>query len=241
MARMKQNKTGMGDAKPGGIGVRNEKSLHAALKQRYARLGDPLEVKVDGFIVDIVRGDQLIEIQTRNLAAIHRKLCALLEQHPVRLVYPIAKEKWIVRATGSGKKIIGRRKSPKNGQLSDLFKELVSIPELINHENFSLEVALIQEEETRCADGRGSWRRRGQSLHDRRLLQVLETVTFEKKEDFLRFLPKGLEQPFSNRDLADRTGSPIYAIRQMTYCLKKMGVIEPVGKKGNALLFQITK
>ena len=238
---MKRNNINRSTAKPIGIGVRNEKSLHAAPKQWYARKGDQLEVRVDGFIVDIVRGDQLIEIQTRNLAAIRRKLCALLEQHPVRLVYPIAREKWIVRMTGSGKKIIGRRKSPKNGRLGDLFEELVSVPELINHANLTLEVALIQEEEIRRADGRGSWRRRGQSIHDHRLLQVLDTVTFEKKQDFLRFLPAGLEQPFSNRDIAECTGSLIHAVRQMTYCLKKMGAIEPVGKKGNAPLFQMAK
>jgi hypothetical protein len=156
-------------------------------------------------------------------------------------VYPIAQEKWIVRKTGSGKKILGRRKSPKVGRLSDIFAELVSIPDLINHDNLVLEIALIREEEIRHADGRGSWRRKGQSVHDRRLLQVLETVTFEKKEDFLRFLPDGLEQPFSNQSLKERSGGSIHAVRQMTYCLKKMGVIQQVGKNRNQLLFKITE
>ena len=226
---------------PVGIGVRNEKSLHAALKQWYARPGDQLEVKLDGFIVDIERGERLIEIQTRNLAAIRRKLHILLDHHPVRLVYPIAQEKWIVHKTGSGKKIIGRRKSPKVGRLSDLFEELVSIPDLINHENLTFEIALIQEEEIRRVDGRGSWRRGGQSVHDRKLLQVLETVIFEKKEDFFRFLPDDLEQPFSNQSLTERVGRSIHTIRQMTYCLKKMGAIQEVGKNRNQLLFKIAE
>ena len=224
--------------KPIGIGVRNEKSLHAALKEYYARPGDQLEVRVDGFIVDIVRGDLLIEIQTRNLSAIQRKLRALLGQHPVRLIHPIAAEKWIVRMTASGKKIIGRRKSPKVGRLADLFEELVSIPDLINHPNLVFEIALVQEEEIRRADGKGSWRRRGQSVHDRKLLKVMETITFEKKEDFVRFLPEGLEQPFSNASLAHRLDTPVHAVRRMTYCLKRMGVIEEVGKNRNQLLFK---
>ncbi len=236
---MRRNEKRVPISKPKGIGVQNEKSLHAALKHWYARPGDQLETKVDGFIVDIVRDDGMIEIQTRNLAAIRRKLHTLLERHPVRLIYPIAKEKWIVRKTGSGKKVIGRRRSPKIGRLSDLFEELVSIPDLINHDNLVLEIALIQEEEIRHADGRGSWRRRGQSLHDRKLLQVLETVTFEKKEDFLSFLPDGLEQPFSNQSLTERMGGSIHATRKMTYCLKKMGVIQEVGKNRNQLLFRI--
>jgi hypothetical protein len=224
---------------PTGIGVRNEKSLHAALKQWYAQPGDQVEAKVDGYFIDLVRDGELIEIQTRRLGALRRKLNALLEHHPVHLIYPIAQEKWIVRKSGSGKKILGRRKSPKAGRLADLFEELVSIPELINHPNLTLEIVLIQEEEIRHDDGRGSWRRRKQSIHDHRLLQVLETVTFERKEDFLRFLPNGLEQPFSNQSLKERCGSPIHAVRQMTYCLKKMGLIEQVGKNGNQLLFRI--
>jgi len=230
---------GIAISKSSGIGVRNEKSLHAALKQYYARPGDRLEAKVDGFVVDIVRDDVLIEIQTRNLAAIRRKLHALLERHSVHLVYPIAKEKWIVRKTGSGKKVIGRRKSPKVGRLSDLFEELVRIPDLINHPNFTLEIVMIQEEEIRHADGRGSWRRKGYSLHDHKLIRVLETVNFEKKEDFLRFLPSDLEQPFSNQILADRSESSIHVARQITYCLDKMGAIQQVGKNGNQRLFKI--
>lgn len=230
----------MGDIVAVGIGVRNEKSLHAALKQWYARPGDQLEVKVDGFLIDLVREGELIEIQTRNLGSLRLKLQMLLEHHAVRLVYPIAQEKWIVRKTGSGKKIISRRKSPKIGRLSDLFAELVSLPELINHPNLVLEIALIQEEEIRHADGRGSWRRKWQSIHDHKLLQVLEAVSFTKKEDFLRFLPADLAQPFTNQSLTERIGGSIQATRQMTYCLKKMGLIQPVGKNRNQLLFKIT-
>jgi hypothetical protein len=60
-----------------GIGVLNEKPLHAALKQWYAQPGDGLEVTVDGFVIDIVRGHQLIEIQTGHFAAIKKKLSTL--------------------------------------------------------------------------------------------------------------------------------------------------------------------
>ena len=229
----------MSKAEPIGIGVRNEKSLHAALKQYYARPGDQLEVKVDGFIADIVRGDLLIEIQTRNLATIRRKLSILLEHHPVRLIHPIAAEKWIVRTTAAGKKVIGRRKSPKVGRLVDLFDELVSIPDLINHPNLIIEIAMIHEEEIRRVDGRGSWRRRGQSVHDHKLLKVVETVIFERKEDFVRFLPEQMEQPFSNASLARRLGRPVHAVRPMTYCLRKMGVLELAGKNKNQLLFRL--
>jgi hypothetical protein len=53
-----------------GIGTLQETSLHSALKAWYARPGDRFEVFIDGFYIDIVRSELLIEIQTRNFSAI---------------------------------------------------------------------------------------------------------------------------------------------------------------------------
>ena len=52
---------------------------------------------IDGFVIDLVRGEQLIEIQTRSFASMRRKLGRLLETHPIRLVHPIPAVKWIVK------------------------------------------------------------------------------------------------------------------------------------------------
>ena len=140
------------------IGGLNEKALHADLKEWYRHPGDQVEVKLDGFFIDIVRDDLLIEIQTRNFSALKRKMLTLTEQHPVRLVYPVACEKWIVKQDADGKKL-GRRKSPKHGTLLHLFEELVSFPELLKNSNFSLHIVLIQEEEIRRHDKRRrGWR-----------------------------------------------------------------------------------
>src|ERR1044071_10302932 len=97
-----------------GIGLLNEKPLHASLKQWYARPGDRFEVPVGRFVVDIVRDDLLIEIQTRNFASINSKLRTLTRSYAVRLVYPVVQEKWIVRSTDG---VAVRRKSPKRGRL----------------------------------------------------------------------------------------------------------------------------
>ena len=132
---------------PNQISTLNEKSLHASLKEWYARPGDRLEESVDGFLIDVVRDGLLIEIQTRNFSALKRKLRTLTREHPVRLVYPIASEKWIVRVSKNWRKQLGRRKSPKHGSVENLFEELVSIPTLLAEANFSLEVLLIHEEE----------------------------------------------------------------------------------------------
>jgi len=217
----------------------NEYSLHSAIKNWYSLPEDRFEVRVDGFIVDVVRGALLIEIQTRNFSAIKKKLTRLLENHKVRLVYPIPQRKWIVHVSESGE-IVRRRKSPKTGRLLDLFYELIRVPNLFKEENFSLEVLIIEEEEVRCNDGRGSWRRRGVSVKDRRVMNVHSTTLFENEKDFLRFLPSDLTKPFTNKKLAKLSEISINLARKITYCLRKMGAITTVGKEGKELMFEVS-
>jgi hypothetical protein len=220
------------------IGTLNEKPLHAALKAWYAQPSDQSEVPVDGFVIDIVRGDLLIEIQTGNFSAIKRKMRALVKAHPVRLVYPIAREKWIVRLAkdGSGD-VLGRRKSPKRGAVEHLFGELVRLPRLLGNPNFSLEVLLIQAEEIRSYDDKRGWRRHGWVIQERRLLDVLDRRLFETPDDLAAFIPPELAEPWTTADLATAIGQPRWLARKMAYCLRKMDVIESVGKRGNAILY----
>ncbi|MFC2032380.1 hypothetical protein ACFLUS_03325 [Chloroflexota bacterium] len=60
-----------------GISVLNEKPLHAALKEWYTLPDDRFEEIVDGFIIDIIRCNLLVEIQTRHFTAIKQKLIKL--------------------------------------------------------------------------------------------------------------------------------------------------------------------
>jgi len=239
-----------------GIGLLNEKHLHASLKQWYAREGDRFEVPVDGFVIDIVREDLLIEIQTRNLAAISSKLKRLTQSHQVRLIYPIVQEKWIVRsscsdaisATQSRKVLtqrhrarrgaedgVVRRKSPKKGRLEDLFWELVSIPQLLSNPNFSLEVLMIREEEVRRNDRR---RRKGWVLEGRRLLDVLDQHIFTKSEDWLAFVPTGLSS-FTTGDLVSGKDMRIELAQKLAYCLRHGRMIELIGKRERANLYRV--
>jgi hypothetical protein len=218
---------------------RREGSLHSSIKKWYFLEGDRLEANVNDFIVDIVRGDLLIEIQTANFSAIKPKLRRLLRDHRVRLVHPIPKTKWIVHKSMPKGEIIGRRRSPKRGSIYDLFDELIRIPDLFSTNNLSIEVLMIELEEIWRNDGRGSWRRKGASIEDRKLIGVSESVMFENKTDFLRVMPEHLPNPFSNRDLAENLRIPISQSRKMSYSLRKIGTIEHVGKYRNQMLFRI--
>ncbi len=220
-----------------GVGVLNEKPLHATLKAWYAQPGDLFEVEVDGSLIDIVRGDLLVEIQTRNFSALKRKLEKLVADHPVRLVYPIAAEKWIVKLADDGVTQVSRRKSPKRGTLIELFRELVRLPHLLAHPNFSLELLMIQEEEVRRHDPARAWRRRGWVTQERRLLQVVDRRLFETPADVAALLPPDLGSPFTTADLAVALGQPRWLAQKMAYCLRGMGVIVAVGKQGRATAY----
>jgi len=230
-------------ASPGspGIGTLQETSLHAALKNWYAQPGDQLETAAAGYIIDILRDGLFIEIQTRNFNAIKIKLARLVENHPVRLVYPLVGEKWIVKTSGDPPTALSRRKSPKRGRLEAVFLELVRIPQLINHPNFSLEILRIQAEEVWQDDGRGSWRRKGWSIVDRRLLGVSERRLFSSADDFAALLPAGLPEPFTTRQLAAALGLPVYLAGKMLYCLHSMRAVTRMGQRGRFYLYAVRR
>jgi hypothetical protein len=223
-----------------GIGLINEKPLHASLKQWYAQPGDRFEVPVDGFVIDIVRDNLLIEIQTGNFASINSKLCKLTRSYEVRLVYPVVQEKWIVRSTSNGGGKAVRRKSPKRGRLEDLFWELVSIPQLLSNPNFSIEVLMIKEEEVRRYEGKRKWRRKGWVVEGRRLMDVLDRRLFGKSADWLAFVPDGL-QSFTTKDLATVADTGRELAQKMAYCLRHGRMIELIGREGRANLYRVAK
>lgn len=223
---------------PSGIGSLNESSLHAQIKRWYAHPGDCLEREVEGYIVDIVRGDLLIEVQTSGFATIRDKLQVLLRQRRVRLVHPIPHHKWLVLLSPDGGEVLRRRRSPKRGCWLDLFDELIYIAELIRHPALAIEALLVDIEEYRCDDGRGSWRRKGVSIRDRRLLNVVACRHFMGPNDLLALLPTELPHPFTNRMLGERLHLGQRRAARITYTLEKVGVLQRVGKKGNALQFE---
>jgi hypothetical protein len=222
-----------------GIGTLREKPLHASLKRWYAEPGDQAEVAVEGYVIDLVRGDLLVEIQTRGFAMIRPKVRALLARgYRIRLVHPIAVDRWIVRVDTDGV-FLGRRRSPGRGTLADLAPELVSFPELLADPGLEIEVLLITEEQYRRHEPGRCWRRRGWTVLERRLIDVVDRVMVARPADLMRVLPDGLPERFTTADLAAGLGRPPHIARQAAYCLRRLGLIEAVGKRGHAVEYRI--
>ena len=220
------------------IGVLQESSLHATIKRMISRPGDRLEERVGTHVIDIVRGESLIEVQTGSFAKLRPKLTALLEEHPITVIYPVAAEKWLVYVD-QNRAELSRRRSPRRGRLTDVVRELSAIASFARHRNLAVTVLLTRLEELRHDDGRGSWRRRGVSIVDRRLIEVLRSVTFSCSEDYLSLLPPALPMPFTNSELAAAGKIPRNHAQGITYCLRKMELLSITGKKGRELLFEL--
>jgi hypothetical protein len=221
------------------IGSMNESSLHESLKSLYAGKKCATEANLDGYIVDIRSKGRIIEIQTGGFSSFRDKIMSLLPKYRIRVVYPVAVEKTLVVIDPETKETAYRRKSPKKGELIDIAREILYIPRSILHPNFSLEVLLTREEEVRSADGKGSWRRRGLSIVDRKLLAIIERVEFKRAADYLRLLPDGLPRSFTNRVAAGIMRRPIEKVGRLTYSLRRLGLLEIIGREGNANVFRI--
>lgn len=215
-----------------------EQTLHEQLKELYARETGEIESTLGDYRVDVVRGDLLIEIQTRSFSSIRDKLRDLASTHKVRLVHPIAQQKWVIRLNESGEKV-SKRKSPKQGRVEDIFYELVYLPRLMVNPNFELEVALVDLEEFWIDDGKGSWRRRRWSIHDKRMIELRERRLFRSPCDFLALLPDSLPNEFTSTVLSKETGLSKRLAQKMLYCLTKMEVVVRDGKKGRAYLYRV--
>jgi hypothetical protein len=212
--------------RPPHIGTLNEKPLHAALKRWAEEEGDRFEVPVGRFVADIVRGDQIIE------------LSALLGRGAVRLLLPVAALKVITTLDETGAEIRSRR-SPMRGSLFDAFHELVNLRTFLGDPNFSIDVVLIHEEEVRRP--RPNRRRRRQKnwgIHERRLVEVVDSVSLHHPADYLAFVPASLDEPFTTADLARAIDRPPWMARKIAYVLREMDVLAAVGKQENAILYE---
>ena len=238
------------------IGELNERSLHRALKARYGVAGSATEQAIDGFVVDLLIGDRIVEIHTGSFSPLKRKLPRLLERHPVTLVHPIARDKYIVKvaadpdvpATGhvprkrhpfqTRRVESTRRKSPKHGSVFQVFPALVSIPALLAHPNLSLEIVMTVEEEVRTVTESRGWRRRGWVSLDRQLVDVVATHRITSMADLFAMLDAELPEQFTANDLATAMKSPRRLGQQAAFCFRVGGLSEICSKRGNTLVYR---
>ena len=86
-----------------GIGTLGEKTVHATLKHYYEPNEDYHEVPVEGYVADIYKDGNIVEIQTAQFHRMREKLKAFLPKYKVTVVYPIVGKRqlyWIDPQSG---------------------------------------------------------------------------------------------------------------------------------------------
>jgi hypothetical protein len=208
------------------------------LKFRYSGAGGETEVVRGGYVCDgVTEGGDMIEVQTGSFGPLKQKIPRLLLQGPVRLIHPIILRKTIETRDDRGA-LLRRRLSPRKGSAWDLFNALIHAPELPLLRGLSLELALVDVLETRILDGKGSWRRRGASVTDRRVTEYHETMAFNAPGDYRFFLPFKAGEPFTSKSLGEKAGIQAGLARKALYVLNRIGLAERSGKAGNAYVYQ---
>jgi predicted HTH transcriptional regulator len=100
-----------------------------------------------------------------------------------------------------------------------------------------IDLALVDAAEQRVRDGKGSWRRRGISIHDRQMLTLHDSITLEKPSDYIRFVPFKKNEQFTSALLAQKAGIPVDLARKTLYVLVRLGIIKKIGKQRNSLVY----
>lgn len=130
------------------IGTKQERTLHQYLKYYFCPDSKYHEQKCNGYIIDILKNNEIIEIQTGSFNAMRKKLDCLLEKYPITIVYPIINQKQVYNLDDNGE-LINNKKSPKKEHPLKIGKELYKINYLLNHPNLKFICAVVNIDEYR--------------------------------------------------------------------------------------------
>ena len=220
------------------INTHNESSLHRELKFQYAGSKGRTEAEIGGFVADCVNAKgEYIEIQTGSFGPLKKKAKEIAVRGKVKIVYPVIVTKYI-EVYDTGGKLLYRRKSPRKSSPWDLFRALVYAPELPLVKGVTVEIALVDVDEKRVKDGKGSWRRKGVSIHDRKMTAFHSRICLKKPADYRSFIPFAKNKKFTSALLGKKAGIDAGIARKALYVLVKIGVVEKIGKRGNAFVFR---
>ncbi len=222
----------------GGIGTLGERTLHAVLKEYFQPDSSLREIPLAGFVADIRSDSGIIEVQTRQLSKLCRKLDAFLPLAPVTVVYPVAQVKWLCWVDPETGESSARRRSPKRGEAFDILEELYWMRRMLGREGLQFRVVLLELMEYRLLDGWSRDKKKGSQRVERIPLSWRGEVLLKVPGDFLELLPFGLEEPFTVEELAKRLSRSQTFARRAIAVLRQLGLVQQQGKRGRRYLYQ---
>lgn len=236
----------------------NESSLHHTVKLLYSESeGGDTEVSLDGHVYDIFdkENDTVIEIQTKNLSQLVRKVKDALDKgHKVKIVHTIPLTTEILLYDVNSE-LIKKSMSTNKYCIYDLFNELTKIYPYILNPNFSLDILEIHmkeirvkvDEKVQSKNGRRRFKK-DWLKKDKMLKEIVSTRTLKTKEDYLSLLPSSLPEEFSNKDFqAILKGEKLAPYRMYKNCgivfwvLSRMNLIVPTKMEKRSQYYKINR
>lgn len=226
---------------PGGIGTLGEKTLHSVLKLFCEPETAFHEVKVNGFVADIKRGEEITEIQTKDFSRLRRKLKAFVPEHRVTVVFPVARSKRIIKINEATGEYSAPRRSPRVGNIYTMMPELYKLNMLLAEpdvrNNVVFWVLFLGVDEYRLIGKATRRSPHGRTCYERIPTALYGSFEIASERDYKKFLPEGLPQNFTSADLA-KTARIRRRTAQITLTvLTTVGAVKRVGKVGNTIIY----
>lgn len=221
-----------------GIGTLGEKTLHAVLKYYYEPDDANHEIAIGRYVADICGENGVIEIQTRQFRSLRKKLTDFLSVCEVTVVYPVARQKWLIWVDAQAQAVTKKRKSPKIGSPYEILPELYKIKPLLHTPGLHFKIALIDLEEYRCLNGWDESGKKGASRYDRIPLRIDDEIVIDTVQDYAKLVPASLNETFTVSDYQRTTRLSLQSARIALNVLFHTGAVVRCGKKGNAFIYK---
>lgn len=207
-----------------GIGTLGEKSLHLALKYYFAPDKASHEQPLGQFVADAVTEEGVIEVQTRGLYRLRRKLDAFLTLCPVTVVHPVAEEKLLVRVDENGA-VLSQRKSPKHETVFTAMRELYALRDYVTRPGLCVCLAGVKLTEYSVQAGKSK-----RVKLDRVPTALTQLWMLASPADYLALLPAMPEQ-FTAAECAKLLHIPLPDARMLLGLYARLGLAEGEGSR----------
>lgn len=225
----------------GSVGTQNEKLIHSTLKNYYAPFSDEQEIKIGGYFADAVNENGIFEIQSKNLYRLRDKVKTFAEHARVTAVHPVIRESRTLFINEDSGEVVKLSPIRKTRSLLNVFEELYSVRDILTLDNFTVTLALLKTEKRvyfkdKLPDMRNRSARKKCRIENVPV-ELLGEILLETPRDYETFIPDGLPETFTKKELSKAAKES--AISKRTEVLREVGVIEKIGKNGNAFVYSL--
>ena len=231
-----------GDLPTQSIGVLKEKPLHATLKWWLDDNPAHHEIALPcGKVADIFDGTTVTEVQTGSFSPLRKKLEVVLEDHPVTVVHPVVRRKYLTWITPDTGETTEPRRSPRIGSFTDGGKQLIYLLPLLSHPNLTVRLVLIDAQEQRLADGWGNGGKRGSHRAVLLPISVEDTLTLRCPADYAALIPAALPDTFTAAQFGKAAKMQGRNQSGTLKVLLDRGVLKRETKEGNTWIYERIK